>query len=129
MNKQKVNKEFVLRYFEAISGKPKTAAICDEFMDDEELKEHILFFDTIFPEYELFADEMVAEADKITIRARMKGVHKGLFNGIPPTNREVEMPFAINYTIHNGKIVDHWLIADQVALMQQLGVIETEAER
>lgn len=126
MNKQKVNKEFVLRYFEAISGKTKTAAICDEFMDDEELKEHILFFDTIFPEYELFADEMVAEADQITIRARMKGIHKGIFNGIPPTYRKVEMPFAINYKIRNGKIVEHWLIADQVVLMQQLGVIEPE---
>ena len=80
----------------------------------------------MFPEYELFADEMIAEANQVTLRARMKGIHKGIFNGIPPTYREVEMPFAINYTIYKGKIIDHWLIADQVTLMQQLGVIESD---
>ena len=128
MNKQSGNKEFILRYFNAVSGKRKVPEICDQFMTDPELKEHILFFDTIFPEYEIFADEMTAEGDRVTVRARMKGVHKGLFNGIPPTLKEVEMPFAISYTIRSGKIVDHWLIADQVALMQQLGVMESDVQ-
>ncbi len=128
MNKQKQNKEFILRYFNTLSGKKKDASNCDLFMTDHHLKEHILFFDTIFPNYEIFADEMTAEGDRVTVRARLKGVHRGTFNGIPATYKKVEMPFAISYTIHNGKIVDHWLIADQVALMQQLGVMESDVE-
>ena len=99
MKKQKENKEFILKYFNSLSGKVKDAKICDQYMTDNELKEHILFFDTIFPKYEIFADEMTAEDDRVTIRARLKGIHEGTFNGIPPTFKKVEMPFAVSYTI------------------------------
>lgn len=129
MSKQKENKAFILRYFNAFSGKPKLPDTCDEYMTDQGLKEHILFFDTIFPNYEIHADQMTAEDDRVTVLARLVGTHKGNFNGIPPTFKEIEMPFAINYTIRDGKIIDHWLIADQVALMQQLGVMESATEQ
>ncbi len=119
--------QFVIEYFEEMSGKPKTAQLCDKWMTDSELKEHILFFDTIFPNYEVSADEITSDGDRVVVRARLTGIHKGTFEGIPPTHKEVEMPFAIGYTIQNNKIVDHWLIADQIALMQQLGVMESKA--
>ena len=123
MEQQKKNKEFIARYFNAISGAEKTHQLCMEFMTDMELAEHIAFFDTVFPRYEIFADEMVAEDNKVVVRAHMKGRHEGELNGIPPTHRDVEFSFAISYEISDGKIVNHWLIADQVALMEQLGVI------
>ncbi len=114
-------KKFIITYFNALSGTEKTSEMCDAYMTDNVLKEHILFFDTIFPGYELFADEIVVEGDRATVRARITGSHKGEFNGIPPTNKEVELPFAIGYTIKESKIVDHWMIADQLYLMKQLG--------
>ena len=52
----------------------------------------------------------------------MKGVHEGDFNGISPTHKKVEVPLVVGYIIENEKIVDHWMLADQVALMQQLGL-------
>ncbi len=123
-NNLKENKEFILRYFNALSGVVKTPDMCDKYMKDDELKEHILFFDTIFPKYEIFADEMTAEGDRVVVRARMTGTHEGIFNGIPPTFKKVEMPFVVTYTIDNGLIVDHWLVADQMMLMQQMGIVE-----
>ena len=55
-------------------------------------------------------------------------MHKGDLNGIPPTFKEVNIPFTIRYTIENNKITSHWILADQMAMMQQLGVIpEAEA--
>ena len=122
MSLQKENKEFIIRYLNALSGKPKTLADSDKWMSDQHLKEHIHFFESIFPSYEVFADEMTAEGDRVIVRARMKGVHQGTFHGIPPTFREVEMPFAISYTIKDNMIVDHWLIADSMELLQQLGI-------
>lgn len=126
--KEKENKEFILRYIEAINGKVKDAATCDQFMTDQKLKEHILFFDAIFPQYEADVEEMMAEDDRVMLRVRMRGIHKGPFNGIPPTHNTVEFPFIITYTIRNGKIVDHWLVADQMELLQQLGVIPSNVE-
>jgi len=116
------NKEFVLDYFEAISGKKKEAKEIDKYMDDDELKEHILFFDTIFPKYELYADEITAENNRVIVLGRLKGRHEGEMNGIPPTYKNVDFKFSIGYTIDKGIIVDHWMIADQAGLMEQLGV-------
>jgi predicted ester cyclase len=44
---------------------------------------------------------------------------------IAPTGKAVTMPFMIIYRVVNGKIIQHWLIADQMGLMQQLGAIPT----
>jgi predicted ester cyclase len=117
-------KDFITEYFKGISGKEKTRQLCERYIADEHLLEHIIFFEATFPKYEIFADEMTCESNRITIRARMKGKHEGELNGIPPTFKEVEFPFAVSYTVENGKIADHWLIADQMELMQQLGVME-----
>lgn len=127
MEQQKKNKEFIIRYINAISGVTKTREVMEQYMTDEELLGHILFFDTAFPKYEMFADEITAEGNRVVIRARFKGCHAGEFNGIFPTNRSVEFPFVISYDIENGKIVHHWLIADSMALMEQLGVMNAPA--
>ena len=127
MEQQKKNKEFVIRYINAISGVTKTREVMEQYMTDEELLGHILFFDTAFPKYEMFADEITAEGNRVVIRARFKGCHAGEFNGILPTNRNVEFPFVISYDIENGMIVHHWLIADSMALMEQLGVMNAPA--
>jgi len=124
MDTLKKNKQFVLEYFNAISGVEKTDELIDRFMDDDELKHHIQFFDTIFPNYELLADEMTAEGNRVIVLARVKGKHEGELNGIPPTHKMVDFPFAIGYIIDKGIIVDHWMIADQASLMEQLGVVE-----
>ncbi len=123
MEQLKQNKELIIRYINALSGVTKTRELMEQYMTDEELLGHIAFFDAAFPKYEMFADEITAEGNRVVVRARMKGCHEGEFNGILPTHRKVELPFVISYDIENGKIVHHWLIADQIVLMEQLGVM------
>ena len=127
MDPLKQNKEFIIRYINALSGATKTMELMEQYITDEELMGHIAFFDTAFPKYEMFADEITAEGNRVVVRARMKGCHEGEFNGILPTHRKVELPFVISYDIENGKIVHHWLIADQVVLMEQLGLMNAPA--
>jgi predicted ester cyclase len=120
MEKLQQNKELIIRYFNAISGVIKTPEISKNYVADEELLAHIAFFDAAFPEYEISADQMTAEDNRVIVRARFKGCHKGDFAGMAPTHRTVDFPFVISYEIENGKIVHHWLIADQMSLMDQL---------
>lgn len=127
MEQHKQNKEFIIRYFNAVSGVSKTRELLEEYTTDEELIGHIIFFDASFPQYEIFADEMTAEGNRVVVRARMKGVHNGEFNGILPTHRKIDFPFVVSYDIENGKIVHHWLVADQMALMEQMGVADVPA--
>ena len=127
MEQQRQNKEFIIRYLNVLSGETKTREVMEQYMTDEELLGHILFFDSVFPKYEMFADELTAEGNRVVVRARMKGSHEGEFNGILPTHRKVEFPFVVSYEIENGKILHHWLIADQMILMEQLGLMNVPA--
>lgn len=121
------NKAFLRRYFEALSGKEKPRALQDEYIadSDQELKEHILYFETAFPRYELIEEDMIAEGDKVTVLVTFKGTHTGEFMGIAPTGKDVAIPIMLIYRIAGGKIVDHYMLADQLGLMQQLGAIPT----
>ena len=118
------NKAFIRRYLDALSGKDKPRALQDEYIaeSDEELKDHIIFFETSFPHYEVIADDMIAEGDKVAVLARFRGAHKGELLGIAPTGKEVDVPFAITYRLAGGKITQHWMSFDRMALMEQLGV-------
>ncbi|MGG9960410.1 ester cyclase [Ferruginibacter sp. SUN106] len=127
MEQLKQNKEFIVRYFKALSGVAKTTDLVKQYVTDEGLIEHIAFFDKAFPQYELVADEMTAEGNRVVVKARFKGVHQGEFNGILPTHRTAEFPFVVSYDIENGKIVHHWLIADSMIMMEQLGVMNVPA--
>jgi hypothetical protein len=124
MEQHKQNKEFIIRYFNAMAGAFVTRELLEEYITDEELIGHILFFESVFPDYEIITDEMMAEGNRVMVRGRLKGRHEGEFNGIPPTHHMVEFPLVISYQIENEKIVHHWLMADSMALMEQLGVMK-----
>ncbi len=121
------NKVLISRYFDAISGKDKPAAVQDRYIadSDQELKDHIIFFEASFPHYELIADDMIAEGDKVAVLARFRGAHKGDLLGIAPTGKEVDVPFAITYQLAGDMITQHWMSFDRMALMEQLGVAPT----
>ncbi len=121
------NKVLISRYFDAISGKDKPAAVQDRYIadSDQELKDHIIFFEASFPHYELIADDMIAEGDKVAVLARFRGAHKGDLLGIAPTGKEVDVPFAITYRLAGDMITQHWMSFDRMALMEQLGVAPT----
>jgi predicted ester cyclase len=118
------NKTFIRDYLDALSGKDKPASLQDQYIadSDQELKEHIVFFEASFPHYELLADDMIAEDDKVAVLARFRGAHKGELLGIAPTGREVDVPFTITYRLAGGKIAEHWMSFDRMMLMEQLGV-------
>lgn len=128
MNQAKKNKDFIIEYINSLSGAVKTRELCDRYISDQSLSEHILFFDAVFPKYEMLMDEISGDGNRVIVRGRVKGKHEGDFNGIPPTHRDVLIPFVIGYEIENRRIISHWLLADQMMLMEQMGVIAPVAQ-
>jgi len=51
------------------------------------------------------------------------GTQTGDLYGIPPSSKQVSMTAIAVHRIANGKIVEHWGEADNLGLMQQLGVV------
>jgi predicted ester cyclase len=121
----KANKALIKEYLEALSGKEKTAAVMDKYIADADslLKRHIMEFEVSFPKYELIPEDMIAEGDKVAVRARFKGTHSGPMGDIQATNKKADMPAAIIYRIADGKIVEHWILLDQLTLLKQLGIM------
>jgi predicted ester cyclase len=114
----KENKLFIRNYFDTFN-QGGGAAVANIVADDH-LKEHIAFFESVFPGYQLSAKKMIAEGDNVVVDATFTGTHKGELMGIPPTGKEVEVPFIIIYQVSGGKIVDHKMVADQSGMMQQI---------
>ena len=119
------NKDLIKEYLETVSGKEKTAAMMDKYIADCDslLKKHIIGFEASFPKYELIPEDMIAEGDKVVIRARFKGTHSGPMGDIQATNKKADVPVVVIYRIADGKIVEHWIFLDQLTLLKQLGVM------
>jgi hypothetical protein len=123
MEQQNKNKEFIIEYFNAFSGVPKTRELMEKYISDQALIGHIEFFEIAFPGYEIYADEMTAEGNRVIVKSHLQGTHSGYMGEMPPTYKEVNFPFVIGYEIENNMIVSHWMLADQMALMGQLGIL------
>jgi predicted ester cyclase len=67
--------------------------------------------------------DMIAEGDKVVVRATLKGKHQGsgipLLAGIKPEGRPVEWQFIHIFRLRDGKIVEHWAQRNDLEVIQQ----------
>ncbi len=75
-----------------------------------------------FPDVHTTIDDIIAEGDKVVVRATMTGTHQGDFMGIPATGKPVKITGIDVVRFEHGQSVEHWGQWDTAALMQQLGV-------
>jgi predicted ester cyclase len=110
----------IINMVNSLSGARKDRASLARFIADESLIHHFLFFDSLFPASTLLIDELTAEGSRIVLRMRMRGRHEGTGLALSPTFQDVEFPMVFGFEVEQQKIVHHWLIADQVKLLDQL---------
>jgi predicted ester cyclase len=115
------NAHLVRRYFAAISERDKPESLLDLYTTDEQLKRHVAFFESAFPKYSLIAEDVIAQDDKVAVRARFQGTHSGDLMGLAPTMKTIDVPFIIIYRIADSKIAEHWMSIDQSEVLKQLG--------
>ena len=65
---------------------------------------------------------MVAEGDRVALRAIGRGTHTGPYRGMPATGKKVEVSMIGIGRFVNGKMAELWPISDRPGMMQQLGV-------
>ena len=64
-----------------------------------------------------------ADGDVVTTYKTYHGTHRGDFLGVPGTGRRVSFDTVDAMRVRDGKIVEHWGVANLYSVMQQLGVI------
>jgi len=86
-------------------------------------KEAVISIINAFPDLKFIIKDMIAEGDKVAIRATFSGTHRGEFMGIPPTNKWATVQEIGIVRIVNGKVIEEWSNSDSLGMLQQLGVI------
>ena len=74
-------------------------------------------------DFSLTIEDLIADGDMVWSRNRARGVNTGSIMGNPPTGRSVEVDVIDIGRFKDGKLVEHWGIADQLGLMIQIGAV------
>jgi steroid delta-isomerase-like uncharacterized protein len=102
------------------------AALCHGFapqaLDLDGYKQAMSALLSAFPDSRFSTDAIIVEEDKVAIRHTLQGTHRGAFQGIPPTNKQVTVSAIGILRVAEDKIVETWLNADFLGMLQQLGV-------
>jgi predicted ester cyclase len=68
-------------------------------------------------------EDVVAEGDRVVVRWTNSARHVGDFLGIPPTGRSCAIAGIDIYRLEDGRLAEHWHVIDQLAMLQQLGLM------
>jgi steroid delta-isomerase-like uncharacterized protein len=76
-----------------------------------------------FPDATHTIEDQIAEGDKVVTRMTVRGTFVGEYLGIPPNGKQITAQGIMIHRIAGGQLVEHWAMADNLRLFQQLGVI------
>jgi predicted ester cyclase len=81
-------------------------------------------FREAFPDLRAVATHLVAEGNLVVGRFEVTGTHRGQFMGSPATGNAIHYEEIAIVRFAGEKIVEHWSVADALAIMQQLQASE-----
>jgi predicted SnoaL-like aldol condensation-catalyzing enzyme len=131
------NKKIVREFYEAVFHKRDLAAV-DRFMRDDYIQHnpdtrqgkagfvefHQGFFAAV-PDFCATVNQMVAEGDLVFVYNTITGTHTGYgFLDHPPTGNKICFDAVDMFRLRDGKLCEHWDVADTRALFSQAGAIK-----
>ncbi|UYB54267.1 ester cyclase [Xanthomonas sp. AM6] len=127
------NKAVVLRYFDAFNrgdlahlGDIVTADYGDRLEGQTAgigvIRSYLQGLKASFPDFTWTIEQIIAEGDRVAVMNRVSGTHLGDFGGLAATGNRVDFRAFQIYRIQDGKLAEHWEVADFAAFQAQLGV-------
>ena len=89
----------------------------------EGVKRFVATFRGAFPDIHVTCDEIIAEGDMATSRITIRATHKGEFQGISPTGKQVTVQSIDLWRFAGGKASEGWGGPNVLSLLHQLGAI------
>jgi steroid delta-isomerase-like uncharacterized protein len=77
-----------------------------------------------FPDLHVAIEDIIAEGDKVCVRLQETATHTGEYRGLAPTGNKLSYTVVAIWRIVEGKIVEGWIVYDQLDFLKQLGVIK-----
>jgi steroid delta-isomerase-like uncharacterized protein len=131
---QRANKEVVRRYVEELWNGQRFELIDQVLTPDvvahavdgsvelgnQRFRQVIPRIRQAFPDLQLTIEEVVAEGDRVALRLRASGTHKGTLFGIEPSGRHLDQPEWFFFRLAGGKIAEYWYLRDHAEWRRQL---------
>ncbi len=129
-----VNKAIVQRMFEAINTKNLVSLdnlMSHDFvmhMNSKETKgwnanRHFIEEEfTAFPDLHVNIEDIIAEGNEVCVRVTETATHTNEYRGIAPTGNKLNYVVMMIWRISDSKIVEGWIVYDQLGFLQQIGV-------
>jgi predicted ester cyclase len=76
-----------------------------------------------FPDLHLEIRDIVADGDKVWVRVRGTGTDRGGVAGRPPSGRPIELDVIDIVRVRDGRVCEHWGVADRLGMLQQVGAV------
>jgi steroid delta-isomerase-like uncharacterized protein len=73
-----------------------------------------------FPDLRAHIEDIFAAGDRVAVRLRFRGTHRGEFLGIPATSRAIEYVSHEFYRLADGLIAEEWICSDMATLLRQV---------
>jgi predicted ester cyclase len=99
------------------------APLPDQAPGRDGFKAAIAAFHEAFGELRIELRDVVAERDKVVGYVTVTAVHRGAFAGLAPTGKRVSYEEMVIVRFEHGVIVEHWSVADTLAMMSAIGAV------
>jgi steroid delta-isomerase-like uncharacterized protein len=136
MNNMKSNKEVVALFCETVFNRHDLSNL-DALMRDDYIQHNAdvptgkegfkQFFQATFkaiPDFRCTIKKIIAEGDLVAVYSSTSGTHAGPWIGPVATGHKLSYDVVDIFRVQDGKIAEHWDVADTFKLFQQVGAIE-----
>lgn len=76
-----------------------------------------------FPDIHWTVEEQLVDGDRVLTRFTWRGTHRGIFLGVPATDRSASVWGMVIDRLEEGRIKETRIIMDMLGLMMQLGAV------
>ena len=137
MDNSRKNKKIVELFYNAVFIRHELGGL-DEVMRDDYIQHNpdvkqgkagfVEFFEETFraiPDFKYTLKKMVAEGDIVMAYSTTSGTHTGgAWLGKKATGNKLNINVVDIFRVQDGKIAEHWDVADTFNLFRQVGIIE-----
>ena len=103
---------------------PSAGAISDSApIDAAILNRDLAMITQAFPDLTNQEQDVVAEGDRVVVRARLSGTFSGPLGSVPPTNQRISWDTVHIYRVEGERIAEAWFVTDTLGLLKQAGAV------
>jgi hypothetical protein len=81
------------------------------------------------PDARLTVEDLVVEGDRVALRYRLQGTHRGPYLGVAPAGVGCDVEGLTLLRLANGRVAEEWHSPTELAILRQIGAVQANVPR